>query len=48
MYFDMKNIPYKGITVDQGGSSPTALIKIRKIEILMLGTQNGYQNTRQT
>ena len=48
MYFYMTNIPYEGITVDQGGSSPTALIKKRKIEILMLGTQNGYQNTRQT
>ena len=49
MYFDMANIllVYEGIMVDQGGSSPTALIKIRKIERL-LGTQNGYQNTRQT
>ena len=48
MYVDMTSIPYKGIRVDHGGSSPTALIKKRKIEILMLGTQNGYQNTRQT
>ena len=47
MYVDMTSIPYKGIRVDHGGSSPTALIKIRKVE-LMLGTQNGYQNTRQT
>ena len=48
MYFDMTNILNEGIMVDQAGSSPTALIKIRKIEKLMLGPQNGYQNTRQT
>ena len=48
MYFDMKNNPYEGITVDQGGSLPIALIRKQKFEKLMNGTQNGYKNTRQT
>ena len=48
MCFDMTNIWYKGFSADRCGSSPTALIKIRKIENFTLGTQNGYENTRQS
>ena len=46
MYFDLTNIPYEGIRVDRGGSSPIALIRIPKILKIIKGTQNGYQITR--
>ena len=42
MYFDMTNIPYEEIRVDQGGSPPTALIRTPKAEKQMKSTQNGY------
>ena len=48
MCFDMTNIWYKGFSADRCGSSPTALIKIRKIENFTLGKQYGYENTRQS
>ena len=42
MYFYITNISFEGITVDQGGSPPTALIRIPKFE------NYECQNTRQT
>ena len=43
MYFDMTNIPYKGITVDQAGSAPTALIRRAIFKNFVKYSRYGYE-----